>query len=214
MKPIIVHETFEVVARLSDFDLTVANLLAPVKAGYSARVDCTDLDPPIYPGLTMFSVAVRQLRIELIPKGWTQCDGGNYSRTISADKRLGIGVALGDSATGVPGLSPSTQSPKGAKTMQAVAANVMQLHLDLEIPDGFESIGNHVGFSTWLLLVHMANEELRAELSHPLAFDDSKRVCVWRERIILPRVPIEPADQIDIDAGEGVDVNVPVHRRA
>ena len=38
---------------------------------------------------------------------------------------------------------------------------------------------------TWLLLVHHAANEIRAELSLPLDVDGDGKVAVWRERIFV-----------------------------
>ena len=213
MKTIIVSDKFAVARRLEDFGLGVDNLLVAVRAGFTAWESCTELDPRMFPGLSMFAVAVRHLRMELAKKGWTKCDDGNYSLTIAGDKSVAIGVSLGDGATGLPELSPSTKSPKGTRTMDALVVNNLQLGFDFEIPDGYRPRAIKESYVTWLLLMHRTEDKVFSELSHPLDFDEKKRVNVWRERIILPSIDIAPIDQFDIGTDDGVTIDVSVRRR-
>ena len=66
---------------------------------------------------------------------------------------------------------------------------------------------------TWLLLMHTAEDELRAELSLPASMGHDGRIDAWKERIILPSTPLDPIESIDFP-DFGPDLEVDVRRRA
>lgn len=215
MEPIIHSDHFAVARRLRELGLTLDVLLNAVTAAYQAWSNCTDLDPKMYPGLTVWAVAIRHLRMGLLPK-WEAKDDGNFSITVSPDGQTAITVATGDDGTGIPDRIPTTQSSKGPRTMEAVAANNKQMGLDLVFPDGWiPPLYDPAKFgdcATWLLLIHRDDTAVRAELSHPLGFDDNKRVSGWKERILLPSVDVAPLEELDLEEREQA-LDVPVRRK-
>ena len=216
MDTIIHSDTFSVARRLDELGLSHDVLVNAVAAGYQARSNCMDVDPKMFRGLTMWAVTTRHLRLRLLPN-WRQKDDANLSLIVSPDERIAIGVATGDEGTGIPDLIPSTKSSKGPRTIDAVATNNRQLELEFTFPDGwtpsFPSVTKHGDCATWLLLIHCDASSVRAELSHPLSFDDYKRVNGWRERILLPSINIEPLDEIELD-DDTLPIDVPVRRKA
>lgn len=214
MNTILHTEQFAASSRIHDLGLETSDLREAVKAAYVARSNCTELDPPYFAGMTTHAVAVRQLRLQLIPKGWVPTDEGNYSRVISPDGDIAIGVATGDEFTGMASQAPATKSPKGARTFEVVAANARQLGFEILFPEGFAlpEIKN-ADCTTWLLLMRVVGNEIQSELSHPMNIDDGRRICEWRERILLPSLDFDPTDQLTLDTDEGVDFDVPVSRR-
>lgn len=202
--------------RLHRLGLAPDVLLNAVRAAYAAWSNCTDLDPAMYPGQTMWATAVRHLRIGLLPT-WQLCEAGNFSLTLSPDKQVAIGVATGDDGTGVADRVPVTKSRKGPRTMEAVAANNAQLGLDLAFADGWapplsdpDELGAYV---TWLLLIYRDHSEVRCELSLPLGFDEYDRVSAWTERIILSSIDTTPLRELDLEERQ-LPIDVPVQRRA
>lgn len=216
MDTIVHSEPLTVAKRLRDLGLTLDTLLNAVTAAYQAWSNCTDLDPKMYPGLTMWAVAIRHLRAGLLPK-WQAKDDGNYSITVSPDGQVAITVATGDDGTGIADRIPTTQSSKGPRTMEAIAANNKQMGFELTFPDGWvPPLYDPAKFgdcTTWILLIHREDAAVRAELSHPLEFDDNKRVSGWKERILLPSVDTGPLDEVEVEEGEQ-PVDVPVQRKA
>ena len=105
-------------------------------------------------------------------------------------------------------------SPKGPRTVEAVAAN--QLCLDLRMPadepSPIQDSDSHLR-ETWLLLIHLDNAEVRSELSLPSSLDADDRVTGWRERILLPAIDFNP-DQIDRPVDDNPDIDIDVRRRA
>lgn len=217
METIVHSEQNAVRKRLRDLGLTVDVFSNAITAGYQAAANCTDLDPKMYSGLTFWAVVIRNLRVALLPSKWEAKDDGNYSITVSPDERFAITVATGDEATGIADRVPTTQSRKGPRTMEAVAANMKQLGFELTFPDGWiPPLYDPAKFgdcTTWILLIYRDGMMLRAELSHPLGFDDNKRVSGWRERILLPSVEIGPRDQVELVEREQ-PIDVPVRRKA
>jgi hypothetical protein len=134
---------------------------------------------------------VRLLREQLIPLGWTFDNPRNLARTVSPDARVAIITTLGDAATGVPHVPPSTRYEKGIATVEAVNRNFLQLALPIEIGDFVE--GDDDGeTTTWVLLYNVTATEIRAELSLPDSMVDGF-IDTWLERIILPPVPLQPS---------------------
>jgi hypothetical protein len=102
-------------------------------------------------------------------------------------------------------------SPKGPRTADVVAAN--QLVLDLRIPGDITPVTKSTQQrETWLLLIHMDDSEVRAELSFPLTINEYDFVTGWRERIILPSVDFNPAE-IDLPVDDSPDIDIAVRRR-
>jgi hypothetical protein len=216
MRTIVHSDPIAVARRLKELDLTTDVLLNAVTASHQARSNCTELDPKMFPGLTMWATAIRHLRMGLLPR-WKVNDEGNYPLTVSPDGSVAISVATADEATGVAGRSPATQSSKGPRTMEAVAANNVQLGFELIYPDGWALPmydGQRFGdCATWLLLIHSDNSTLRAELSLPLGVDEYRRVSDWQERILLPSIDVDPLREVETDDRQR-PIEVPVQRRA
>jgi hypothetical protein len=88
----------------------------------------------------------------------------------------------------------------------------MQLYLPgLELPVPLRDEDEWV--STWILLVHHAQNELRAELSLPLDVGTDGRVSVWQERIILRAQPLD-SEPVVITPSVQPDIDVAVRRKA
>ncbi len=216
MKTIVHSDSIAIARRLRELGLSADVLLNAVTASYQAWSNCTELDPRMYPGLTMWAMAIRHLRMGLLPQ-WKANDEGNFPLTVSPDGSVAISVATADEATGIVGQTPATQSSKGPRTMEAVAANNAQLGFELTFPDGWmPPMYDATKFgdcATWLLLIHRGETVVRSELSHPLGFDEYKRVSGWKERIILPTIDIAPLRDVETDDLQQ-EIEVPVQRRA
>jgi hypothetical protein len=195
MKTVLYVDPESVSARLQKLGLTEPVLLRAVNAGYIAKANCTENHPPLFPHIAAWSETVRTLRDVLKPQGWTRFNDQNSPKTLSPDGTVSIMVSAGNDATGNPSTEPATKSPKGPTTADAIEVNrSIQLYLP-----GMEAyappIDEDERISTWVLLAHHAKNELRAELSLPLAVSTDGRVSVWQERIILTAQPLdgEPA---------------------
>jgi hypothetical protein len=155
---------------------------------------------------------VRRLRQGTAPIGWKPDNANNYCVALSPEG-IAIAVATGDDNTGRREAVPSTSSPKGPCTIEAVAVN--QLVLDLRLPGEEDQIKvpDAIQRQTWLLLIYLDRSEVRAELSLPQSLDEQDRVTGWRERIILPSVDFDP-NQIEMPSDDSPDIDIAVRRRA
>jgi hypothetical protein len=157
----------------------------------------TALDPPNMPGMARYARTVRLLREQLIPLGWTYDNPRNLARTVSPDRRVAIIATLGDTATGMPHVPPSTRYEKGIATIEAVSRNFLQLTLPIDLGDeGYDDVdevdeGDEDATTTWVLLYNVAETEIRSELSLPDSMVEGF-IDTWLERIILPPVPLQP----------------------
>ena len=191
------------------FGLTQADLQDVIMAGYLARINCTAHHPKTFPGFTQWGETVRALRDKTVPAGWTVIEENNFPLSAHPTNNVVIAVQTGDRETGTTG-NPSNRAPKGANTEDAVAINQRQLSLFDTLPDlqpsedGTEPI-------MWVLLYHVAPNEIRFELSLPLKMVGGK-IRSWNERILLPAIP-RSSNEIDLGDDDGTEFDIPVTPR-
>lgn len=205
--------------RLSQLGLNAEGLGETVRRGYVAFISCTPNDPPLFPGFSAWAMMVRGLREYLLPEGWERSDENNYSLIINGTGTVAIAVATGDAATGLADEQPTTKSSKGPSTIEAVTSN--QLTLDLifppvELPQPARPSDQDQQRTTWILLVHRSQGEVRCELSLPTSMGPDGRVDGWQERIILGAIPTDP-DALEVappTPPQQPDIDVAVKRRS
>lgn len=205
--------------RLSQLGLDAERLGETVRRGYVAFISCTPNDPPLFPGFSAWAMMVRGLREYLLPEGWERSDENNYSLVINSTGTVAIAVATGDAATGLADEQPTTKSSKGPSTIEAVTSN--QLTLDLifppvELPQPARPSDQDQQRTTWILLVHRSQGEVRCELSLPTSMGPDGRVDGWQERIILGAIPTDP-DALEVappTPPQQPDIDVAVKRRS
>ena len=205
----IVAESTSVSARLLTLGLDVADLQHAVTQGYLARINLTENHPKTFRGSTMWGEMVAALRNILRPKDWYKSDDSNYERTINPCSSIAIVVTTGDEGTGVPHLVPSNKCPKGVNTVAAIKVNMQLSFPFVELSEPTESMS---GLETWVLLVHIAKDEIRSELSLPSGIHN-KKISAWAERIILPVIPRENST-VEIQRPELPEIDVPIKRKA
>lgn len=202
----------DTVARLIELGLTESILRQAISQGLLARSENTPNHPPLYAGFVTWANTVRALREELIPQHWTKNDEHMYSRVFNPSKTMAIAVATGDEHTGNPHVNPMTKSPKGIATAQAVESNAAQLTFGFELDQ--IDLENTDELKTWILMFTYFKNEVRCELSLPIACNG--KVDGWNERIILRPIPLD-ANSIDIPIlplPEMPDIDVVISRRA
>lgn len=203
-------------ARLAELCLTESLLLRAVCQGLMAWANCTENDPPAFPGFAAWAATVRALREELAPKGWRRSEEG-VSLVVNAAGDVALLVATGDGGTGDPTKPVSTEHSRGPKTFEQVLLNRGQLRLfpvDAPVfaadPSDYRQV--------WMLLYHRnpVAREVHCEFSLPVGMGDDACPNEWRERIILASIPFDD-DAIDLSANDdplGPDIDVPVEKRA
>jgi hypothetical protein len=211
-QPCRVHEGDDRDARLKELDLTVQIITAAVEAGEAESRQCTDNDPPMARGMTRYFRTVRVLREGTAARGWGRDNPRNLARAVSPRREHAIVPALGDERTGDPSGMPSTKYDKGTTIMEAIGVN-QQLAL-FEVATN-KPTGDLDGpsITTWILLYHITEDEIRYELSLPVQSTDGF-VSRWRERIIFPPLPRDPRPDLAAPDDEyGPEIDILVARR-
>lgn len=175
--------------RLAQLGLTAEFFELALRGADAEARTYTLFDPPNMPGMARYARTVRLLREQLVPLGWSYDNPRNLARTVSPDRRVAIVTALGDAATGVPHVSPSTRYEKGLATVEAVNRNFLQLTLPIDLGDDQPVESDVDGTVTWVLLYTVTETEIRAELSLPDSMVEGY-IDTWLERIILPPVAL------------------------
>ena len=209
MEPAVWTEPNDVAMALNRLGVPLEVLREAVQSGYLARISRTTNDAPNAAGFYQWNDTLRSLRENMTTRDWHRNDDGNWPRTVHPDRLHAIAVSSGDENTGRHEVMPSTKTAKGPRT--AAAININQLWIPgLEPKDADETAGAE--YPTWLLMFYADGKELRSELSLPVAMDTEGHVIAWRERIILPSLPLTP----DIDVPEpdfGPDVEIKIAKK-
>lgn len=194
-------------ARLADLGVSATALQESLLEGAVARDRCTPNHPPTFPGLLAWGETVRALRDRLAPSGWRRNDAGGLSTIVDAAGQVAIAVATGDEATGDAAFPPSTKYTRGPSTQLMIEGN--QGVLEFMREDPASDAPRRV---TWLLLFRRVENEIRAELSLPVAIGADGRVDAWQERIILPPLRLDAVSLAGIDLDPSPEIIVEVNR--
>jgi hypothetical protein len=192
MKPTIaiVEEPIKVRVRIKELGLTEKILNDALRAGITARSNCTEHHPRNYPGIVMWAEIVRFLGDALKPLGWKRSDKSNFPLVVREDGQVAIAVAGGDNLTGSsnPTAKPSSRHPRGRITEKAVKQNAYPF-LPFN-PPVTEEIKKNT--STWFLLHSRQGTQVLCELSLPTDIDNLGYFKDWHERILLNPIQIDP----------------------
>src|ERR1700727_1878865 len=195
-------------ARLAELGLSPADFEFVLAGADAEARTWTALAPPVMAGMARWGKTNELLRVRLLPRGWSHDDPRNMPRTISPAGDFAIVAATGDGATGRPDVIARNLYARGVETVRAVGRGD-QLAFDypgLELPAADD-------LAIWLLLYHLAGDEIRAELSRPHSISPGGYVDSWAERILLPPIRLgQPAIAAPGRAVTG-EVSVPVARR-
>lgn len=200
------------ISRLEElFGLTIEQVQDVIMVGVHARTSGTRHHPKTYPGYAQWAETVRALRDAVVPLGWAATDKNNFPLCVNDGRGLSVAVQTGDRETGTTGI-PSNRAPKGASTEQAVAVNMRQFSLfeaeDLPMLPSATDDARHI---MWILLYHVAQNEVRFELSLPSKMVGGK-IRSWQERIIFPAIPLDET-QIYFGDDDGPEFDVSVERK-
>jgi len=198
----------EVSIRLAELGVNEEALRNAVMRGQLEFASCTENHPRMFPAIAAWAETIAAVRENLAPLRWTRSELKNYSRAVDAAGHVAIAVAAGNEETGRAEGNPSTKTAKGARTVEAVVVNQVQLQL-FENPAPPEAVDGKDGRVTWLLLMYRTESEIRCELSLPVAIGTDMRVSQWQERIILRSIPLDSdADEIVPPSLPNIDVEV------
>ena len=204
----------EVRAALSRLGLTVEPLLDAVRGGYLARISRTENDAPNAAGLYQWNQTLRMLREHLVAIGW---DRNNEKGLATVVNPMRVSRSVFRPGTRTPAIRPIFQAPSTRRALCTaffVASNAQtELFPELIAPVRPSYDGSAI--STWALLFYTDFREIKSELSLPVFMDGSGQISGWKERIILPTIPLDGDGNkktIEPDFGPAVDIDI--RRRA
>lgn len=203
------NEQMEVQSRLEDvLGLQPTMIQDVIMQGLLARTSCTLHHPKTFPGLSQWAETVRSLRDKTAPLGWTPSDENNFPLCINPSGNIAIAVYTGDRETGGAS-NPSNRAAKGTNTEQAVWANQKQLSLFDAFPE--LPADSDDGRIMWVLLYHVASNEIRFELSLPRHIVGGK-IRSWEERLVFPAIPLDQINPM-FDENDGPEIDIHVERK-
>jgi hypothetical protein len=200
--------------RLAELGVSVVALIKALEAGQLARLSCTPNDPPFIPGTEAWRFVVRTLREELLPRGYRKADPANYSLVINDARKLNIVVASGDTMVRSITGDPKTKHLKGLFTEAVIFRNKQIGGLfPAEISEELRTAVSILEYPTWILLIYITDDEIRAELSYPDAIEEGQ-IISWKERIFIPDSADDDGAEIRPTGDTDPDIDVPVRRKA
>lgn len=198
--------------RLLELDIPLELLIASAQAGFIERMNASPFDPVTKAGTDAWSYPVRVIREGLEGRGWRLDDPQNLPLVISDERKINVTVSSGDEMTGIekPRRDPRSKNTKGALLATAIERNIDQIDLFPDaLPERVVKFGQTLAYPTWVFLLYITDDEIRAELSLPNSMDDHDHLNGWAERIVLS-IPLPDEELVqDSEAGEGSEI-VPI----
>ncbi|WP_061846678.1 hypothetical protein [Bradyrhizobium sp. DOA1] len=150
----------------------------------------------------------------MLPRGYRKADPNNFSLVINDARRINIVVASGDALTRSSSGDPRTKHLKGLFTEAVIMRNKVEGDLFPEsLPEELRTAVSVLEYPTWILLIYITDDEMRAELSFPDEIENGQIVS-WKERIFIPDNAGDGAALKPEDDDLGPDIDVPVRRKA
>jgi hypothetical protein len=193
---------------LPGFDYPRWGLLEAVRASVAARAAATDNDSRSAAGFNAWNAPVRRLReVYRGFNGWEAFEEGGVEGIIHRDQKLKIIPVSTDEATCDATCSPRNRTPKGPLTKKNI-----DLNNQLSLFRAMNLTHRGDGYQAWELCIFDDGNDVRAELSLPIAFSASY-FLQFEERIFLidpgewKKIAERPTDQ------PGDDIEPEVRRR-
>jgi hypothetical protein len=181
-------------------------LLEAVRAAVAGRAGATDNDARSAAGYGAWNSPTRRLReVYREFKGWEKFEENGVEGILNHNLKLRIVVVSTDEGTCDLESSPRNRTPKGPARKSNIDLNNQMSLFGKSLPV------IRAGYQTLELCIFDDGNDVRAELSLPVGFED-KRFLQFAERIFL----IDPGEwiKIAIDSDEnGDDIEPEVRRR-
>jgi hypothetical protein len=155
----------------------------------------------------------------LVLEGWKRFNDTNQPLIVRPDNALALTCTSADANTGREGLyDPKTNSSKGPRTLEKVALNGWLFESMAADEAAKVDAINKQRMNTWMLLLHYDKvaEQVRSELSRPVAADPDGVISGWSERIILTPFDVEPTYTALSEEGDGPndgEIAIEIRRR-
>jgi len=203
----VLAEDYEIVPRLAQLGLRRDLLLDVVQAAVGGRRNATGYHPLSAGGLLSWIQGTGQLRRIFLPLGWEICRRDNIETIFNPE--IGIKVVFQNAErAGDPLMDPIATSRKGAGSARAVELGQFELWPEVKAREVAE-----VTATTWVLFVYADGDDVRAELSCPIAINE-EQFDGFHERIILiEKGGWEAAIPVIRDDGPPADYEVSVTRK-
>lgn len=174
----VLAEDYEVVPRLAQLGLRRDLLLDVVRAAVGGRRTSTPYYPLSAGGLLSWIEGTAHIRRVFVPLGWEICRQDNIESIFHPE--YGIKVVFQNAErAGDPLFDPIAVSRKGAGSARAIELGQGELWPELREKEVAE-----VTAPTWVLFVFAVGDDVRAELSFPIAINDDQ-FDGFHERILL-----------------------------
>lgn len=220
MHPItVVTSPIDAEQEMAQFGLTLPVAQKVARAASAGRASALDIDVAFAPGMFSHIYGHRQLRRELLPRGWRLGRQNNVESVVNDELAIQIVFQNVDLACDLAH-SPQAISGKGAGARKLVQDGLQGELWDkptIGINPGQTVTRYGLAPSVWMFCVSDDGKRLRAELSKPENFEGnqfgrfSKRIFVLDEEIgdHSENLVVPPSNDDDI----GMDVEVEVVRR-
>ena len=174
----VLAEDHEVVPRLAQLGLRRDMLLDVVRAAVGGRRSSTPFHPISAGGLMSWIEGTAHMRRVFVPQGWEICRRDNIESVFHPE--YGIKVVFHNAErAGDPLFDPVAVSRKGAGSARAIELGQYELW-----PEVREKEVAEVTAPTWILFVFAEGDDVRAELSCPMAINEDQ-FDGFHERILL-----------------------------
>lgn len=171
-------EEIEVTARLNTLGVTKAELFDVVRAAVGGRRSATPFDPLSAGGLLAWINGTSRLRAIFVPQGWETGRTDNIESTFNPKTGIKIIYQSAERAGDLV-YDPLAISKKGAGAARAVEMGQGEFWPEMRARELSER-----NAANWYLFVYAVGDDVRAELSYPMAIEGDQ-FHGFKERIIL-----------------------------
>jgi hypothetical protein len=183
-------------------------LVESLMDGMAAAKACGPYHPAQYPGTRMWAETVASLRYRLAADGWEPEVICGVDLLVERKRGIAIIVVAGNNSTG------SRYVPQPRYDRDEVIRRLVNGEADTLFSKGERPV-----WTVYFLLHLLDGDNVRAELSRPLALAPTGSVQLWAERIVLPEIgegpdPRRSGRDHDPDIPVAPSIEVDVRRRA
>lgn len=218
-----VTDPIDAANELAQFGISLAVAHKIARVASAGRASALDIDVAFAPGMLSHIQGNRQIRRELLPRGWRIGRQNNVESVVNDELAIQIVFQNVDRACDFSH-SPQAISGKGAGARQLVQAGLQAelfekpAHgLSTSVKTILSTSKRGVTPTVWLFCVSDDGKRLRAELSKPDNFEGNQ-LGEFSRRIFLldeesgdrEEAKVRPSNDAD---GSGLDVDVKVVRR-
>lgn len=209
-----VYDGEEAVRRLRKMELRTAYFEAAVMHGHDLASRVSPIHPRVYAGWIMWAETVFGLRTQLLDLNadWVPGSTNNCETSYHLERGIAIAVVGGDSSTGERAFrSPKATRKRGPAIAKRISRNVLGQDV-LDLPE-FHELEEDEQCDLWFFLLNARKGSMYTELSLPMSVGSDNRIGIWRERILMPPVPLAGVVVTPDDNGDEEPPEVYVGRK-